>query len=73
MDGDVFGLPVFWIFSLIGILAYITKILANNKIGVFAVSTFTTDYIFVKDHHYENAVRALKSAGYRIGKGKGAE
>ena len=36
-------------FSLIGILAKISGILADNKIGIFAVSTYNTDYILVKD------------------------
>ena len=35
-------------FSLIGILAPIANILAENKIGIFAVSTYNTDYILVK-------------------------
>ena len=34
-------------FSLIGILARISKILASNEIGIFAVSTYNTDYIFI--------------------------
>ena len=34
-------------FSLIGILSKISSILAENKIGIFAVSTYNTDYIFV--------------------------
>ena len=55
-------------FSLIGIMARITKVLANNEIGVFVVSTFNTDYIFVKDHHYQDAVGVLKSAGYQMDK-----
>ena len=35
-------------FSLIGILSRISGILAKESISVFAVSTFNTDYIFVK-------------------------
>ena len=53
-------------FSLIGIMARITKVLANNEIGVFVVSTFNTDYVFVKDHHYQDAANVLKSAGYQV-------
>ncbi len=36
-------------FSLIGILSRISGFLAENKIGIFAVSTFNTDYILVKE------------------------
>lgn len=35
-------------FSLIGILSRITTLLADNKIGVFAISTYNTDYILTK-------------------------
>ena len=35
-------------FSLIGILSKLSGILAQHKIGIFAVSTYNTDYILVK-------------------------
>ncbi len=38
-------------FSLIGILSRISGILAENKIGIFAVSTFNTDYILTKEEN----------------------
>ncbi|MCR5103968.1 MAG: ACT domain-containing protein [Eubacterium sp.] len=53
-------------FSLIGILSRISEILASSKIGIFAVSTYNTDYIFVKKENYEKALDELKNAGYRI-------
>ncbi len=53
-------------FSLIGILSNISQILAANKIGIFAVSTFNTDYILVKKKNFSQAIDALKSAGYEI-------
>ncbi len=53
-------------FSLIGILAPIAKILADSKIGIFAVSTFNTDYILVKKENFEKAMDALKAEGYVI-------
>lgn len=53
-------------FSLIGILAEISKILAQNKIGIFAVSTFNTDYIFIKNHSFKKALLSLKEHGYEI-------
>lgn len=51
-------------FSLVGILAGITSLLAENLIPVFAVSTFDTDYFFVKSENFDKAVTALKNAGY---------
>ena len=53
-------------FSLIGILARISEILASNGIGLFAISTFNTDYILTKEENFENALKALKNAGYEI-------
>lgn len=53
-------------FSLIGILSEISGILAENKIGIFAVSTYNTDYILVKEENYEKALNVLEEAGYKI-------
>lgn len=53
-------------FSLIGILSKISSILAENKIGIFAVSTFNTDYIFVKSENFDRAMSALKKKGYFV-------
>ncbi len=53
-------------FSLIGILSKITTILADNKIGIFAVSTYNTDYVFTKEENFSKAIDALKNAGYEI-------
>jgi len=51
---------------LIGILSKISTILAEHKIGIFAISTFNTDYILVKEENYEAALIALAAKGYRI-------
>ncbi|MBR4158146.1 MAG: ACT domain-containing protein [Oscillospiraceae bacterium] len=51
-------------FSLIGILANLTSILAQQGIGVFAVSTYNTDYILVKAEDFERASSALAASGY---------
>ena len=53
-------------FSLIGILAEISGILAENKIGIFVCSTYDTDYVFVKEFNFEKAISALSSSGYII-------
>ena len=53
-------------FSLVGILAGISEVLAANKIGLFAVSTYNTDYILTKEENFESALNVLKSAGYTI-------
>lgn len=53
-------------FSLVGILAEISRILAQEKIGIFAVSTFNTDYIFVKQENFTGAKKALLKAGHEV-------
>ena len=53
-------------FSLIGILAHISSTLAAEKIGLFAVSTFDTDYIMVKEDDLDRALAALAKAGDEI-------
>jgi len=53
-------------FSLIGILSKITDILARHNIGVFAVSTYNTDYILVKKERFDEALSALNRSGYTI-------
>ena len=53
-------------FSLIGILSKLTAILAERHIGIFAVSTFNTDYILVKEENFERALSALTAEGYEI-------
>ncbi|MCR5025273.1 MAG: ACT domain-containing protein [Lachnospiraceae bacterium] len=53
-------------FSLIGILSKLSGILAENKIGIFAVSTYNTDYILVKKRNFDRAMEVLSDAGYTI-------
>ena len=54
-------------FSLTGILADISSLLAQEGIGIFAVSTFNTDYILVKKENEMAALDKLhKSGGYEI-------
>jgi len=53
-------------FSLIGILSEISAILAENEIGIFAVSTYNTDYILVKKENFDRASEALETKGYTL-------
>ncbi|MGA6097833.1 ACT domain-containing protein [Stutzerimonas marianensis] len=52
-------------FDQTGVLASFLDPLAAASIGIFAVSTFDTDYILVKSDNLEPAVKALKEAGHR--------
>ena len=53
-------------FSLVGILARISSLLAADGVSIFAVSTFNTDYIFTKSDQFERALALLREAGYTI-------
>jgi len=53
-------------FSLIGILSKLSGILSENRIGIFAVSTYNTDYILVKSGNFDRAMVVLTNAGYTI-------
>lgn len=55
-------------FSLIGILSKISTILAENGIGIFAISTYNTDYVLVKAENFAKALEALACRGYDIAK-----
>ena len=46
-------------FSLIGILADISGVLAQQKISIFCISTYNTDYVLVRRAQLEKAIIAL--------------
>ena len=54
-------------FSLVGVLAGISQTLAEANIPLFALSTYNTDYILVKEDRWGDACTALKQKGYLIG------
>jgi hypothetical protein len=47
-------------FTLTGILTYLLQPLAQQQISIFAISTFDTDYILVKEEKLPEAIQALK-------------
>ena len=51
-------------FKTVGLLAALTGALAESGISVFAVSTFDTDYLLVKDR--ARAHESLQRAGFRF-------
>lgn len=51
-------------FALVGILAGLAEVLARAQISIFAISTFDTDYILLKEPQLERAIAALKQAGH---------
>ena len=53
-------------FSLVGVLARITGVLAEQGIGLFALSTYNTDYVLVRSERFTAALAALRAAGYTV-------
>jgi hypothetical protein len=52
--------------NLVGILLSILKPLADAGLGILAISTYDTDYVFVRTQHLAAALDALRSAGHQI-------
>ncbi len=53
-------------FSLVGILAGISTCLAQAGVSIFAISTFDTDYVLLKEAKLAAALDALKNCGYAV-------
>lgn len=53
-------------FSLIGILSKLSTLLAENGISIFALSTYNTDYILVKEESFAKAIEVLEKKGYTV-------
>ena len=53
-------------FSLVGVLARISNVLAGAAISIFVISTFDTDYVLVKTDDFANAKQALQNSGYKF-------
>jgi uncharacterized protein len=52
--------------TTIGVLSSLTAVLASAQISVFALSTFNTDYLLVKDERLSAACDALIRAGHDV-------
>ena len=60
-------------FSLTGVLASLTGPLARESVSVFALSTYDTDYLLVKQEQLEKAIQVLRAEGYDVEEGCGAQ
>ena len=47
-------------FGLVGVIASITKVLADAEISVFVVSTYNTDYVFLKFDDFDRGLELVK-------------
>jgi uncharacterized protein len=53
-------------FELTGVLASLSAPLANARVSVFAIATFNTDYVLVKEQDLERAIAALEAADHSV-------
>jgi hypothetical protein len=53
-------------FTLVGVLASLTTPIAQAGVGVFAFSTYDTDYLLVKAGELHKAVAALRAGGHEV-------
>jgi len=53
-------------FGLTGVLASVAEPLAKADVSIFALSTFDTDYVLVKEESVERAIAALAAAGHQV-------
>jgi len=53
-------------FSLVGMLAGISTSLAEAGISIFAISTYDTDYVLVKEEKLGLAIATLRRQGYEV-------
>lgn len=56
--------------NLTGVLASVLQPLADASVGVFALSTFDTDYVLVRTAQLDKALAALREAGHSVGGGE---
>ncbi|MCL2580447.1 MAG: ACT domain-containing protein [Oscillospiraceae bacterium] len=52
--------------SLVRLASELLDLLEKNKIGLFVLSTFNTDYLMIRQRNYEQAIQILSGAGYAI-------
>jgi hypothetical protein len=53
-------------FSLVGVIASLVVPLAEGGISAFAISTYRTDYLLVKEEALDLAVAALRGRGHEV-------
>ena len=58
-------------FGLVGVLAQLTVAIAAAGVSIFALSTFDTDYLLVRDSDLARASTALTGAGCTVAGARG--
>lgn len=53
-------------FSLVGIMAHLSGILASGGVSLFVISTYDTDYILVKEKNLKTSIALFLEAGHDV-------
>jgi hypothetical protein len=53
-------------FDMIGVIAGISRVLAEIEVSIFVVSTYNTDYVLIKSKDFDKGINALERNGYSI-------
>lgn len=59
-------------FSCVGVLASLSMPLAKAGVSIFAVSTYDTDYLLVKEKDLERTILVLNQEGHIVEEGRSA-
>jgi hypothetical protein len=65
-DWKILTFDVFLPFELIGFLAKISKVLAEENIGILAISAYSTDHVLVKEKDLLKAIKKLENLGCTV-------
>jgi len=52
--------------ELVGVMVSLLTPLAEAGVSIFAISTFDTDYVLVRETQLDRAIAALRSAGHTV-------
>ncbi|MEK6946231.1 MAG: ACT domain-containing protein [Nanoarchaeota archaeon] len=53
-------------FGLVGFLAKISKILADENLSIFVISSYSTDHILIKEKNLNRALEKLSELGFIV-------
>ena len=54
-------------FGLVGVIAKLSRVMADANIPIFVISSYSTDYFLIRQSFCELAVGRLVAAGYEVG------
>ena len=59
-------------FGMVGVIAGVSKVLADANVAIFTISTYNTDYFLVKTSDFDRAIGALIAAGHVVTRDTGS-